>query len=424
MHATVKSSFSPAGAAQVQERQASAGRRPARRLAAAAMGLCMVAGLALLPSSPALAAPASWLAAAPARAAAAAQPADNFLAVSCPARRMCVAVGIADITQGLLLAERWNGRRWTVTHPPLPAGANSGGLTGVSCSSPRACTAVGFYYGPAVGVGPLAERWNGQGWALQTMPSAGGEGIPLAAVSCPAADSCTAVGQASNTGFDLAEHWNGRRWAIQPTPQVGTTGSALSGVSCLSSSWCTAVGDYEGPPPGQGSPGAAPLALHWNGAKWAVQPTPGTATNGDVSGLAGVSCPSASACTAVGSDATGYPLALRWNGTRWASQKIIGPFALSAVSCWSAGQCIAVGDPGFSGFAERLKGQTWTLRQVRTPAGAHAFYLAGVSCPAPGRCTAVGYQDRTVSQVTDVRTLAERWNGRSWVVQATPSPLR
>jgi hypothetical protein len=388
--------------------------------------VCAAAGL-VLPSSPALAAPASWRAAAPAgpRAAAAAQPADNLLAISCPARWMCLAVGVADITQELLLAERWNGSRWAVTTPALPAGANSGGLTGVSCSGPRACTAVGWAYFPSTeNVVPLAERWNGQSWARQPMPSAGGGGIPLGGVSCPAARSCTAVGQSSNTGFDLAEQWNGRSWAIQPTPQVGTTGSALSGVSCLSSSLCTAVGAYSGPPPGQGQEGSAPLALRWNGAKWAVQPTPGNANQGDISGLSGVSCLTTSTCTAVGSNTTGGPLALRWNGRSWASQNIIGPSALSALSCWSASRCIAVGYPDFSATAERLQGHTWTLQQLSTPPGAPAFYLSGVSCPAPNWCTAVGYQDVTAGQITGILTLAERWNGRNWHVQTTPSPLR
>ena len=431
MYTTAKSSFSLADAplaGEPPEWPARAGSRPARRLAAAAIGLCAAAGLVLL-SSPAMAAPASSLAGASARtrAAAATQPADHFLAVSCPVRRMCVAVGIADITRQLLLAERWNGRNWTVIHPVLPAGATSGGLTGVSCSSPRACTAVGFDFIPGIGSGPLAERWNGRSWALQSVPSAGNEGIPLAGVSCPAAESCTAVGEANYdpaTGAvsPLAEHWNGSRWIIQSTPQIGNPGSALSGVSCSSSSVCTAVGDYEGQD--DEGPGAAPLALRWSAAKWAVQPTPGaaSATDNEDSELAGVSCTAASACIAVGYDINGEPLALRWNGTRWASQQITGLLPLSAVSCWSASRCIAVGDPDFSGFAESLHGHAWTLQHVRTPAGAHSIFLTGVSCPAASRCTAVGYQARTVSLVTDIRTLAERWNGRSWVVQATPSP--
>jgi hypothetical protein len=43
----------------------------------------------------------------------------------------------------------------------------------------------------------------------------------------------------------LAEHWNGSRWAIQPTPNpTGQAPSVLSGVSCTAATACTAVGDY------------------------------------------------------------------------------------------------------------------------------------------------------------------------------------
>jgi hypothetical protein len=433
MNASTKSVFRPDDAVQAGDlpgRSARGGGRGARPLAAAAVGLCAAAGLALLPSS-AIAAPAasSGGAAAGARDATTTNPADHFLAVSCPARRMCVAVGIAGTAGQLLLAERWNGRRWIVTHPVLPAKATSGGLTGVSCSSSRACTAVGFDFVPGTGSGPLAERWNGRSWTLQSVPSAGNEGIPLAGVSCPTARSCTAVGLANYNPLTggkspLAERWNGHRWRIQPTPQIGNPGSQLSGVSCSSPSACTAVGDYEGQD--DEGPGAAPLAMRWNGAKWAVQPTPGgsSAMDNEDSELAGVSCPAASACIAVGYDPNSFPLALRWNGARWTSQQITGLLPLSAVSCWSASRCIAVGDADFGGFAERLQGHTWALQQVQTPVGAHSIFLTGVSCSAPSRCTAVGYQARTVSLVTDIRTLAERWNGHSWVVQATPSPLR
>jgi hypothetical protein len=375
----------------------------------------------LLPSS-AIAAPAPAVAGASAmaRPATAASPADNFLAVSCPARRMCLAVGIADTASPSLLAERWTGRRWAVMHPALPAGATSGGLTAVSCSWRRACTAVGYDYVPSAGAGPLAERWNGRRWALQSIPGAGNEGIPLAGVSCPAKRSCTAVGQANYdpvTGAvsPLAEHWNGARWAIRPTPRIGNPGSQLSGVSCSSSSLCTAVGDFEGQD--DEGPGAAPLALRWSAARWAVQPTPGaaSATENDYSELGGVSCTAASACIAVGYNLYSQALALRWNGTRWASQKVTGP-QLTAVSCASASRCIAVSD---SSFAERLHGRTWTLQKLRKPAGAHSIFLTGVSCSSASECTAVGY-----SQFTSLRTLAERWNGHRWAVQATPSPRR
>ena len=187
MNASTRSLFRPDDAVRAGDRpgrSARGGGRRARPLAAAAVGLCAAAGLALLPSSAiAASAASSGGAAAGTRGATTTNPADHFLAVSCPARRMCVAVGIADIARQLLLAERWNGRRWIVTHPVLPAKATSGGLTGVSCSSSRACTAVGFEFVPATGSGPLAERWNGRSWTLQSMPSAGNEGIPLA--ECP-----------------------------------------------------------------------------------------------------------------------------------------------------------------------------------------------------------------------------------------------
>ena len=105
----------------------------------------------------------------------------------------------------------------------------------------------------------------------------------------------------------VAERWNGTRWTIQPTPNPRPGGAFLNGVSCTSASACTAVGSL---PPGT-------LAERWNGTRWAIQPTPNPAQGGG--GLSGVSCTSASACTAVGGSNAGA-LAERWNGTSWLSR--------------------------------------------------------------------------------------------------------
>jgi hypothetical protein len=44
----------------------------------------------------------------------------------------------------------------------------------------------------------------------------------------------------------LAEHWDGATWAIEPTPNpTGAVGSYLTGVSCTASTTCTAVGQYQ-----------------------------------------------------------------------------------------------------------------------------------------------------------------------------------
>ena len=47
------------------------------------------------------------------------------------------------------LAERWNGTSWTIQPTPSPPGAHSSDLTGISCTSATACTAVGNYTTPA-----------------------------------------------------------------------------------------------------------------------------------------------------------------------------------------------------------------------------------------------------------------------------------
>jgi hypothetical protein len=395
-------------------------RRP--RLLACTAAL-LAAGALLLPSA------ASAAAAGPTRAdapgAASAKPADEFLAVSCPAGKMCIAVGESSFsTTGTMLAERWNGHKWSVTRLVHPPGATNSFLTGVSCTSARACTAVGVDYVPGTGTGPLAERWNGSQWALEVMPSPGHSGVPLAAVSCGSATSCTAVGyyDFGSLGFTsstLAEHWNGHRWAAQSLPSAGDLGGDLSAVSCPSRLTCTAAGYYNGT--SDEGPGTAPLAMRRSSGNWVVEPAPGDADENVTSGLTGVSCPTVSTCTAVGENAGGGPLALRWNGLTWRTQTAADEFGLlrfNGVSCASATACTAIGGR----YGQRWNGRTWTLQRIAVPAGARGFNLSAVSCSSARHCTAVGSKNITVSQVSDVLTIAERWNGRTWAPQATPSP--
>ncbi|MEA2314573.1 MAG: hypothetical protein QOI03_1265, partial [Solirubrobacteraceae bacterium] len=44
-------------------------------------------------------------------------------------------------------------------------------LSGVSCTTASACTAVGYYVNSAGTRLTLAERWNGTSWATQTTPN-------------------------------------------------------------------------------------------------------------------------------------------------------------------------------------------------------------------------------------------------------------
>ncbi len=67
--------------------------------------------------------------------------------------RACIAVGNWSTGYGgdlpeYTLAEHWDGFRWTVQTTPNPSGSSLSELDAVSCTSPRACVAVG-------------QSWNG-----------------------------------------------------------------------------------------------------------------------------------------------------------------------------------------------------------------------------------------------------------------------
>src|SRR5215472_7085382 len=193
-----------------------------------------------------------------------------------------------------------------------------------------------------VGVLAAPASASGTGWSITPSPNPRVPTGLLFWVSCPAADSCMAVGtyvKPSGAGVTLAERWNGHSWRVLPTPNPPRTAvSDLLGVACTAPSACTAVGSSVT------TAGAShPLAERWNGTLWSIQATPNPPQGG---GLNGVSCTAASACTAVGGSGAG-PLAERWNGTRWSIQATPnapqGNGFLSGVACTSATACTAVG---------------------------------------------------------------------------------
>ena len=203
---------------------------------------------------------------------------------------------------------------WSIQTTPNPAGGSDVVLNGVSCASASACTAVGGPAQPATTGVTLAEGWNGTTWSIQHTPNpTGGSLIILNGVSCTLASACTAVGSTSTgtTTVTLAERWNGTKWSIQTTPNpAGGSEIHLIRVSCTSATACTAAGFYSN------ATTTVTLAERWNGSRWSIQHTPNPA-GGSNSTLNGVSCASATACTAVGGSfngTTGVTLAERWNG--------------------------------------------------------------------------------------------------------------
>jgi hypothetical protein len=373
-------------------------------------GACLMVCLAL--ATPALAAP---------------TPPEKFSSVSCAATMSCAAVGYnSSAGTTVTLAESWNGTSWQAQSTPNPTGATSSVLNGVACRPNAAqtfCSAVGRYFTSSAQL-MLAENRNGAKWSIVTVPSpVGAKGSELLGVSCTSPKACTAVGDYRNSAganVTLAERWNGATWSVQGTPNhSGAALSVLRAVSCWSTTACTAVGSYF-------SSGGSQLTLGelWNGHSWSIQPTPNPA-GATQSALGGVSCPGASACSAVGSSSQ-HMLAERWNGHGWSIQTTPSPTGatesiLGGVSCTATTACTAVGVYINSGgldvtLAERLSGQSWSSQTPANVAGTKYDSLSGVSCTGATACTAVGnYYMGTASL-----TLAEAWDGTTWSIQPSP----
>ena len=361
-------------------------------------------------------------------------------------------VGAADLTLGI----GWDGASWKLQVTPSPRGATYNELATVSCPTARACTALGFN---GATNGPLIEHWNGDSWAIQHTPNLVDDF--LGGLSCSSAWDCVAVGGYPNSAgalVTLAEHWNGSDWRIQRTPNVsGATGSYFTSVSCPRATSdvsggagdrpnCTAVGTYTN------NAGGGIMSVTWDGSGVALQAMP-IPTGATAAALSSVSCATAGACTAVGGWVAGCVrgvftctqgmLVERWNGTGWEIQTAPSPAVdslastLDAVSCATPIACTAVGQwvptdragghPGIT-FVEHWDGTAWTIQStpdppgVGGPNGTNNSPFSGVSCPTATECTAVGnYASGNADDA--YLTLAEHWDGGSWSVESTSSPL-
>ena len=145
--------------------------------------------------------------------------------------------------------------------------------------------------------------------------------------------------------------------------------------------------------------------------------------------LIGVSCPGTADCVAVGSVTSpfGQELTLveSWNGSYWSvvpSPSPAGRFsALWDVSCPDSTSCMAVGFTGDGAggiltLVESWNGTTWSV--VPSPSPMSVSELVGVSCTSLTNCVAVG----TTGDGTAALTLIESWNGTTWSVVPSPSP--
>jgi hypothetical protein len=295
--------------------------------------------------------------------------ADNdFDGVSCVTATFCEAVGF-DSGPHLGLTEVWNGSAWKIQ----PSAVTLPQLAAVSCVTASFCEAVGSLTGDA------AAMWNGTSWRVQPTP-----GPVYSAVSCASATFCQAVGP----NYAL---WNGTSWSPESLPAVSNGG--YSAVSCVSASSCEVVGTER-------STTDFAVAAHWNGTSWTAQAVPLPA-GAKAATLTRVSCPTATYCAAVGDSSVGAYTAA-WNGTAWTAQAVLpvpsgaASDSLLGVSCTSATACTTVGDSRESAspyaeltLAEAWNGTSWSIQDTPSPA-ATSNVLEAVSCVTAGSCVAVG----------------------------------
>gem|GEM_PF-791275 len=310
----------------------------------------------------------------------------------------CMAVGriesgLADRTE---VAWQLEDSGWTAQAMP---GVREGSLLDVACASLSSCTAVG-----SQAAGTLAERWDGIQWSVLPTPNPTGSAHSLAGLSCPSSNSCVAVGRytSASKAVVLIEVWNGTSWSTQTAPlPAGATQAWLEDVSCPASNSCMAVGTYK-----DASGVKRPLGERWNGTVWSVV-TVADAPASAGTEVMGVDCQSNTSCKAVGQYTIGvssYPLSVSWNGTSWNQLAIPAPenataTYLSDVSCFGQGRCVAVGHyqakeaSGFHTLAMSWNGTGWYVEP--TPNRANGIStpnskLSAISCPAAADCAAVG----------------------------------
>jgi hypothetical protein len=315
---------------------------------------------------------------------------------------------------------------WSLQTVPKPEPST---LNGVSCTSKKACVAVGSIR-TKQGTFTLVERWNGKRWSIQPSPNPpGSKDSRLSSVSCTTSRFCVAVGDSTRPGprpgppaftasspreFMLVERWDGRRWSLQPIADpFGPRDAGLAGVSCTSKVSCMAVGSLRE----QLNEEPVGVIERWDGSTWTVQrihsKDPYLEGGAHGAKFSGVSCHSNTSCTAVGAWGGEYiEVEAHWNGNRWSSETGGETTDLNAVSCISQTACVAVGSTCCEFQGILIEG--WDRHSSYNPNMAGSPTLNGVSCTSKRACIEVG----TINFSESV--LIERWDGIRWREERPP----
>jgi photosystem II stability/assembly factor-like uncharacterized protein len=246
-------------------------------------------------------------------------------AVDCESALDCVAVG-----DGAAVISTDGGETWSPSTVPT----SNTTLLGVTCPSAAICVSVGVTpssNGPFGGE-LLLSTDSGNTWSVPTLPNSFGA---LGSVDCPTAAFCVAVGSSIIVSTDGGKTWTRRTVA-------GGSG-VLRSVSCLSVSKCVAVG--ANPTIAQElSASAYEDVTTDGGVLWSSVAMPSGSGTTNV-----ISCSSV-ACVAAGSALNGTPAQVftTTSGSNWAVDSSLAntATAFSSLSCYSATNCVFLGQDG------------------------------------------------------------------------------
>lgn len=239
-------------------------------------------------------------------------------------------------------------------------------LVAVAPSAPSDAAAPGFTTAGMMG-------------PAKTSSAAAAPALALAAMSCPSASTCFAVG---GMGGLIVSHDGGESWVDAGVP----TGHLLYGISCANPSWCAAVGD-----------GGAIVVTSDGGASWTA------VASGTAATLDAVSCPAPGRCMAAGA----VVVVTTTTGFSWHVAASTAGTTYSAVTCATTGTCQA-SDFAANTYSTSDFGASWRVDPTEV---SPLLGINSLSCPTLSACWVIG-QMRTIESTTD--------GGDAWASESGP----
>jgi phospholipase C len=216
-------------------------------------------------------------------------------------------------------------------------------------------------------------------------------------------------------------------WSVVPTVRLGTGDNSFGAVAAVSATDVWTVGDYLPDAEGGNPDATLSLAVHFDGTRWTVTPTPNPGPNYvTLFGVAAVPGRAWAVGTAMDSGYHTHALIEAWNGNAWhvvptpkldtRRDLLFSATATGSDDVWAVGERQDLSGR-FGTLVEHFDGHAWSVVPAPDP-GTSGNHLDSVAATGPDDVWAVGQRN---DAGTD-RPLVEHWDGRHWSVQTVPVP--